>query len=281
MQDYLYESFDYNSEDFISVSDEFSLWSAPFGLKLLDKLPIRKNLTLLDVGPGTGFPLLEIAQRLGHSSTVFGIDPWTLALKRIEQKIKIIGLKNTILVEGTIEKTPFQNNYFDVLVSNNGLNNVEDINIAFSECFRILKPGGKLLFTFNLPDTMIEFYSVFENVLRDENLFEEIDFLKKHIFLKRKPTEFIIDLLHKNLFVVNEAVTDSFKYRFTDGTSFFNYYFIKYAFLEPWKNLVKQEDLENVFKKIERSLNERAEELGELSLTIPFAFIDCEKPAEK
>jgi len=280
MQDYLYESFDYNSEDFISVCDELSLWSAPFGVKLLDKLPIRKKLNLLDVGPGTGFPLLEIAQRLGRSSTVFGIDPWTMALKRIEQKIQTIGLKNVILVEGSIEKTPFQDDYFAIIVSNNGLNNVEDINIAFSECFRILKPGGKLLFTFNLPDTMKEFYSVFESVLRDENLIEEVALLKEHIFLKRKPPEFFIDLLHKNRFVLNEVVTDSFNYRFADGTSFFNYYFIKFAFLEPWKNIVKQENMESVFTKIEQTLNVNAEEIGELSLTIPFAFIDCEKPAE-
>ena len=280
MQDYLRESFDYNSEDFISVYDELPLWSAPFGLKLLDKLPIKKNLTILDVGPGTGFPLLEIAQRLGLSSIVFGIDPWTLALHRLEQKIKIIGLKNVILVEGTIEKTPFQDNYFDVIISNNGLNNVENLNTAISECFRILKPGGRLQFTFNLPDTMKEFYSVFENVLREENLVEEIDLLKAHIFLKRKPTEFIVDLLHKNRFVLNEAITDSFNYRFADGTSFFNYYFIKFAFLEPWKNIVKQKNLENVFTKIEQSLNDKAEEFGELTLTIPFVFIDCEKPAE-
>ncbi len=41
-------------------------WSAPFGLRLLDVVPLDPAATVLDVGCGTGFPLLELAHRLGH-----------------------------------------------------------------------------------------------------------------------------------------------------------------------------------------------------------------------
>jgi arsenite methyltransferase len=61
--------------------DELPLWSAPFGIKLLEEVPLRKNIRALDIGFGTGFPLLELAQQLGASSVVYGIDPWEEAVE--------------------------------------------------------------------------------------------------------------------------------------------------------------------------------------------------------
>ena len=45
--------------------DELPLWSAPFGLKLLEVVALRPGIVALDIGCGTGFPVLELAQRLG------------------------------------------------------------------------------------------------------------------------------------------------------------------------------------------------------------------------
>ncbi|MCK7521975.1 MAG: methyltransferase domain-containing protein [Ignavibacteriales bacterium] len=87
-------NFDLNDKDTVSIIDELPLWSAPFGLKLLDAIKLRPNITALDIGFGLGFPLLEVAQRLGNSSKVYGIDPWKAAIERTQTKIKILGLTN-------------------------------------------------------------------------------------------------------------------------------------------------------------------------------------------
>ena len=55
---------DYDQDEFIKVFDELPLWSAPFGLKLLDFIRYKKGITALDIGFGSGFPLIEIARRL-------------------------------------------------------------------------------------------------------------------------------------------------------------------------------------------------------------------------
>ena len=55
----------------LSAQDDLPLWSAPFGLMLLDHIHLKPKIEALDVGFGSGFPLLELAQRLGDSSTVF------------------------------------------------------------------------------------------------------------------------------------------------------------------------------------------------------------------
>jgi len=66
---------DYENAAFTDVYDELPLWSASFGLHLLEPVVLCDNVSVLDVGSGCGFPALELAQRMGRNCTVIGIDP--------------------------------------------------------------------------------------------------------------------------------------------------------------------------------------------------------------
>ncbi len=57
------------------ICDELPFWSAPIGQLLLDTIRYPKNARILDIGSGSGFPMLELAMRFGEGSTVTGIDP--------------------------------------------------------------------------------------------------------------------------------------------------------------------------------------------------------------
>jgi precorrin-6B methylase 2 len=72
MENYLDKN--YNLKKWSQFIDELPIWSAPFGLKLLNYIGYKPNITALDIGFGTGFPLIEIAMRLGKESTIYGID---------------------------------------------------------------------------------------------------------------------------------------------------------------------------------------------------------------
>jgi len=61
---------DFNSPQVIAVYDEVALWSAMFGLLLLEEVPLANVTNVLDVGCGTGFPLIELAERLGDRAHV-------------------------------------------------------------------------------------------------------------------------------------------------------------------------------------------------------------------
>ena len=136
MKKYLSNDFDF--VEYIEVADESPIWSAPFGLKLLDYVNYKTNISALDIGFGTGFPLTEIALRLGDSSIVYGIDPWKEAIKRVNKKVDYYGLTNVRIIEGVAESIPLDNDSVDLITSNNGINNVSDTDKVLTECSRIL-----------------------------------------------------------------------------------------------------------------------------------------------
>jgi ubiquinone/menaquinone biosynthesis C-methylase UbiE len=277
MQEYLVSKSYTFIKEFISIIDELPLWAAPFGLRLLEKLKMGKNLKVLDIGSGTGFPLIEIAQRLGETSVVYGIDPWLQVLNRAQLKITNYGIKNAAVINGYAEGLPFTNSFFDIIVSNNGINNVEDLNKTISECGRVSKKGAQFLFTMNLDKSMIEFYNVLKDELEIINDNIAIERLKRHIYEKRRPLNEIRTILDTNHFEVNELIEDKFYLRFTDATAMFNHSFIKYWFLDNWKKIVSASNAEMIFDRVKDRLNNLAEEQGELKLSIPFAVINCTK----
>jgi ubiquinone/menaquinone biosynthesis C-methylase UbiE len=275
MTHFIKTKYDLNSAELVSVIDELSLWAAPFGLRLLEMVKIRKNISVLDIGSGLGFPLLEIAMRLGDSCKVYGIDPWEAAAARVKSKIEICGIKNVELFTGFAENIPLPDKSIDLVISNNGINNVEDQEKVFIECRRISRSGAQLLFNFNLEDTMIEFYSVFKDILNESGMLNELEKMKQHIYSKRKPAEEVICLVEKNGFTINEVKHDSFQFRYADGSSMFNHFLIRLAFLNSWQELVPEAKQKEIFEEAEKRLNSIAENEGELKLTVPFVTIEA------
>ncbi|MBK9096774.1 MAG: class I SAM-dependent methyltransferase [bacterium] len=277
MNNYLTTNYDLNSVDLVSVIDELPLWSAPFGLRLLEKINYRKNLVALDIGSGTGFPLLEVAMRLGNSCKVYGLDPWEAALERAKNKIKIYGIHNCELFCGVAEKIPLPDMSVDLIFSNNGLNNVNDIETVMMECKRICRPGAQLVFSYNTDKTMFEFYSVLEEVLLKKNMQAELDMMKKHIYQKRKPVDEYVCLLKKYGYGVDDTSEHKFDYRFVDGTTMLNHFLIKLAFIESWKNIIPESLRVEIFSEIEKRHNEHSNNARFLTLTIPFVIINATK----
>src|SRR3979411_80044 len=89
--------------------DETSFWSARFGALLFDHLEFRRDIRGLDVGCGTGFPLIELAHVHGGSSHFTGIDIWVDALERARQKRELHGLTSVDIIEADVASMPFPN----------------------------------------------------------------------------------------------------------------------------------------------------------------------------
>lgn len=272
--EFLSEEFNFDDPSSVAFLDELPMWSAPFGISLLDKINYKKNISALDIGCGPGFPLTELAMRLGISSKIYGLDPWYAALEHVRKKLNIYKISNVELINGTAEKINLPDNSIDLIVSNNGLNNVQDIGKCMSECKRIAKKNCQFVATMNLENTMIEFYSVFKKVVEEMKMPHIIELIDKHIYEKRKPVNETVDLFEKNNFKTTYEL-NSFNYRFADGKSMFNYFMIRIAFLNSWIKLVPVERAGEIFGEIESKLDEIAAAEDGIKLTIPYIVLNA------
>lgn len=270
-------NFDLNSDKLVELVDELPFWSAPFGLKLLDQIRYRKNISILDIGFGAGFPLTNLAMRFGNTCKVYGIDPWEAGIRRVRKKLDQYGIKNVEIIQGEAENIPFHDNSIDLITSNNGINNVSDQNRVLSECSRIMRSGGQFVQTVNLDKSMFEFYEIMEEVLRSKNMDESVEKMHQHIHSKRKPLKEFTDLIEEHDFIDLKVMEDCWEYKFTDGTTLLNHYFIRLAFLESWKGIIPDKKQEEIFKEIEIEMNKQSEKEGLFKLSIPFVVIDCER----
>ena len=89
MTDYLQHPVGLDTPGVAGVMDELSLWSARFGLLLLEHVELRTGMQILDLGCGTGFPTFELAQLGGAACRVIGVDVWRDALARAGIKARV------------------------------------------------------------------------------------------------------------------------------------------------------------------------------------------------
>src|SRR5436309_12231589 len=92
--------FDPASDRDVSLYDELPLWSALAGELLLESVTLAGARRVLDLGCGAGFPLLELAERLGRSAFVAGLDPWAEALRRARARVVRWSAGNAAVVRG-------------------------------------------------------------------------------------------------------------------------------------------------------------------------------------
>lgn len=270
--DFLQFEADFSSPGVVAAYDELPLWSAMFGLLLLEEVPLAGITVALDVGCGTGFPLIELADRLGPRAHVHGLDQWRPAMARAAAKVASRGTPNVTLHEGDAAAMPFAAATFDLIVSNLGVNNFDDRGASIRECRRVAKSGATLALTTNLEGHMREFYSLFDEVLKDAEDHEARQRLREHVG-HRATVAALRELLEDGGFSVTRVVERTGTMRFADGTALLNHYFIKLGFLDAWKEVVPGRETQT-FGRLRRRLDEAAARDGELRLTIPMAYVE-------
>ena len=98
-----------------------------------------KASIILDVGCGTGLDLKTYSD-LGYSR-LYGVDP---SEKSLELARKILSA-SVELRTGTFEEIPYEDGYFDIVVSRHVLHYSNDMNKSTMEVSRVLKKGGKFV----------------------------------------------------------------------------------------------------------------------------------------
>ncbi|GAB6119014.1 class I SAM-dependent methyltransferase [Dysgonomonas termitidis] len=276
MKNYLNKELNYLNRDITNVCDELGLWASPFGVMLLDNFPIKNYQNYLDIGCGTGFPLIEITNRIGSECKAVGIDPWGEAVKRAQGKIDVLQLDNISVIEGNAENINFPDDYFDLITSNLGINNFENPSKVINESYRTLKHGGIFCATTNLTGTFNEFYNLFRETLFELKLEKYLLGLDNHIN-HRGTEKSSVELFENSRFKIIRTIKSEYQMRYYNGSAFLNQPFIIIGFIDAWRNMFEDTHKQAFFDVFERRLNEYANQHGELRLTIPMLYIEARK----
>jgi len=123
---------DFVAESFAGVANPWSLGR------------LEPGEDVLDLGSGAGTDSLVAALMVGSAGSVTGIDMTQEMLDNARKGAAALGLGNVTFVEGEVERLPFADGSFDVVISNGVIDLVPDKDAVFGELFRVLAPGGRL-----------------------------------------------------------------------------------------------------------------------------------------
>lgn len=104
---------------------------------------IMPGEAVLDVGSGLGLDSYIAADAVGPKGSVVGLDLSQKEVDHAGMRAEARGMVNAAFVQGDMEKMPFDDGTFDVIISNGAFCLAPNKNLAFSEVFRVLKPGGR------------------------------------------------------------------------------------------------------------------------------------------
>lgn len=128
----------------VSPSDVFETYMvpaifAPLAEALLDLTHLQPGDRLLDVACGTGVVARSAFKRVGSRADVVGLD-FNAGQLEVARKLEpAIEWR-----EGDATNLPFSDDQFDVVTCQQGLQFLPDRQVAASEMYRVLAPGGRL-----------------------------------------------------------------------------------------------------------------------------------------
>lgn len=128
------------------MSEQIHSGREPATDALAQALGLKPGQHVLDVCSALGAPARHIAKKYGVKVT--GLDFTKTMLEKARERTKAAGLDHAItFVEGNALDMPFKKDTFDVVWGQEAWCYVTDKDLLARECFRVLKPGGKIGFT--------------------------------------------------------------------------------------------------------------------------------------
>ncbi|KHF39249.1 class I SAM-dependent methyltransferase [Halalkalibacter okhensis] len=110
---------------------------------LQEILQIKGNENILDLGAGTGYLSIPIAQKT--NGTVYALDYDSNMLSFMKKRIAENKIVNVHPLKGNIESIPLPYESVDIVIASLVLHETKHLNLVLNEIKHVLKPGGILV----------------------------------------------------------------------------------------------------------------------------------------
>ena len=131
--------FDSTAADYDRVERMLAFGTGPgYRGKALERAGLQRGMQVLDVGFGTGLLAAQAIRIVGDPALVTGVDPspGMMQASPLLEKVR--------LLQGKAEKLPVPDASVDFVSMGYALRHVGDVEAAFSEFHRVLRPGGRV-----------------------------------------------------------------------------------------------------------------------------------------
>jgi ubiquinone/menaquinone biosynthesis C-methylase UbiE len=129
-------------------------WLAPS--EVLGALNLHAGQTVADVGAGTGYLSLPLAQFVGPKGKVYAVDAQDDMLSLLQQKIDWSHLSNVILIHAEAHQTGLPASCCGLFFMANVWHEIEDKSAVLGEAMQVLEPGGRIAILDWRPDVKPE-----------------------------------------------------------------------------------------------------------------------------
>jgi ubiquinone/menaquinone biosynthesis C-methylase UbiE len=113
--------------------------------RLIEALAPRPGETILEVGPGTGYYTLSVAQALAPNGTLHMLDLQQEMLDHTTRRAREAGVRNIEPRQGDARELPYADDTFDAAYLVAVLGEIPGQDAALRELARVLRPGGRLV----------------------------------------------------------------------------------------------------------------------------------------
>lgn len=127
-----------------NYENEFHIRAAT---RLVELAKLQSGQHILDIATGTGLAAIAAAIVVGSRGRVLGTDFALGMLQQAQQKIEVLGLKNTKFEEADADEQELQSSHFDAILCSSAIVYLTDIPTSLRRWHNALKPGGVVAFS--------------------------------------------------------------------------------------------------------------------------------------
>ena len=138
---------------------------------ILQRLNLSDGKKILDLGTGSGYLAFPLASQ-NQNCEVIGLDIVKNTIQNNNLKASQQKIKNLKFLSYDGLKFPFDDGYFDIIVTRYAIHHFPDIDFCFKELSRILKNGGQLYISDPTPnkEDNVEFIDKYMQIKDDGHI---------------------------------------------------------------------------------------------------------------